>query len=251
MDRLKENGRRSLLWAAVAVILFGLAYGWNSYNIGEDKPATAEPAEILTKAALPDTEIGRAVTTLLEHGEFQRDLPESPKPRARQQTGGMPAWLGKAILYSLMGLGLFAIAVFVWVLVTGNPPKAPRKKHATTRRSPNPKQHRAEHAFIQHATFDDAERAAENGNFGEAIRILLALSLLALAEQRRVLVRPHMTGREIVDSASLDSKHLAALRFMVLAVETYAFAGRDITESVFSSCLGGYRSLTEKNAGQP
>lgn len=243
---ISKNWRQLALLAAVSVGLFGLAYWWDAEWDKEDDAGEDVAAEsVQLKASLPDTELGRQIDTMLEDGGYQRSLPEREKPKPTRKSTPMPRWLGDLIVYALVGLGLFAIAVMIWVLVTGstNPKARTRKpRKPATGKDAMPA---GIHALAQPASLEDAEKAAKAGNFGEAVRLLLATALIGLARQELVRLRPWMTGREIVRDAKLAPSPADALGFLVATVEAYAFAGHVITEQTYKTCFQHYQSLVQ------
>ncbi|SDD37193.1 DUF4129 domain-containing protein [Kordiimonas lacus] len=247
---ISKNWRQLAILAAVSIGLLGLAYWWDTER-GKDGETSDDVAadSVQLKAPLPDTELGRQVDTMLEGGGYQRSLPELEKPKPTRKSNPLPRWLGDLIVYALVGLGLFAIAVMIWVLVTGSTsPKIRTRKprRSTVRKGAAPA---GTHALAQPASLDDAEKAAKAGNFGEAVRLLLATALIGLARQELVRLRPWMTGREIVRDAKLAPSPADALGFLVATVEAYAFAGHVITEQTYKACFQRYQLLVQAGKG--
>lgn len=247
---IRKNWRRLSMLAVVTIILFGIAYWWDKERLSQDDMKEDTAAEsVQLKAPLPDTELGRRVDAMLDEGGFQRALPEIEKPEPNRNRQPMPKWLGELIVYTLVALGIFAIAVMIWILVSGS--TGSRVRVRKPRRSPSRKETLASgsHALAQPASLDDAEQAAREGNFGEAVRLLLATALIGLAKQELVRLRPWMTGREIVRDAKLAAMPADALGLLVRTVEAYAFAGNVITEQTYRTCFQNYQLLVKVGKG--
>jgi len=252
MGEFQKGIRKNWPWlsiaAGAAIVLFGAAYWWNDAR-HKAPEETASTETVKLKAPLPDTDLGRRIDNMLDKGDYQRDLPEAPKPQQRQKSSPMPVWLGKAILYTLVALGIFAIAVMIWILATGN--TSPKARN-TMRRKPSAKpqaQATGSHALAQPASLEEAEQAAKAGNFGEAVRMLLATALISLAKRELVRLRPWMTGREIVRESKLATKPADALHCLVATVEAYAFAGHAISQQTYETCFHHYQLLIGTGKG--
>ncbi len=243
---IAKNWRRLSILAVVTASLFGIAYWWDKERLSQDDMEPDKAAEsVRLKAPLPDTELGHRVDAMLDKGGFQRELPEIEKPKPRRNSSPMPKWLGDLIVYTLVGLGIFAIAVMIWILVSGSTSARAPMRRARKPRSKNEPAAAGSHALAQPASLDDAEEAARAGNFGEAVRLLLATALIGLAKQELVRLRPWMTGREIVRDAKLAATPADALSLLVRTVEAYAFAGHVITEQTYKTCFQHYQLLVK------
>ncbi len=247
---IAKNWRRLSVLAVVTVALFGIAYWWDKERLSQDDLEQEKTAEsVRLKAPLPDTDLGRRVDAILDQGGFQRELPEIERPKPKRNRSPMPRWLGDLIVYVLVGLGIFAIAVMIWILVSGSTSSSARIRRARKSRSRNEPPATGSHALAQPASLDDAEKAANAGNFGEAVRLLLATALIGLAKQELVRLRPWMTGREIVRDAKLAATPADALGLLVRTVEAYAFAGHVITEQTYKTCFQHYQLLIKVGKG--
>jgi len=247
---IAKNWRRLSILAVVTIVLFGIAYWWDRERLPEDDMGQDKAAEsVRLKAPLPDTDLGRRVDAMLVNGGFQRDLPEIEKPKPNRNRSAMPKWLGELIVYILVGLGIFAIAVMIWILVSGSTSSGVRTRRTRKPRSRNEPAAAGSHALAQPASLDDAEEAARSGNCGEAVRLLLATALIGLAKQELVRLRPWMTGREIVRDAKLAATPADALGILVRTVEAYAFAGHVITEQTYRTCFQHYQLLVKVGKG--
>lgn len=239
-----KNWRHLMVLAIVAVLFFGGAY-WLAGDPAEndaDEEAVAEQVEV--KQPLPETERGQQVKQLFSDDSFQKELPKALDLNV-QNTSPMPAWVAKLILYTLVALGVFTVAVFIWVLVTGNTTIKPVAKVAPARRKKQTQSSEPAHALAQHATFETASAMAAKGNYGEAVRALLAVSLIHLSQRELVRLRPWMTGREIVQDANLLQEAKTALEYLVFTVEAYAFAGDEIKQETYEACLTHHDLLTK------
>ncbi|TNE64356.1 MAG: DUF4129 domain-containing protein [Alphaproteobacteria bacterium] len=247
-----ENKRRLAVLAVVAALMFGVAY-WLATKPAEPVEAPEkDPATEDAPAPLADTPVGDEVRLILKDESYQSELPTRPKPpeKPARRNGSMPKWLGDLIFYLFVGLGIFTVAVFVWILVTG----ARRPSHQAKVLSRADKKMVVpilpQHDLIQPATLADAEALAAAGQFGDAVRKLLSVALVSLARRELVRIRPSMTGREIVRSARLAPDATDALSLLVATVEAYAFAGLSVSADDYANCLQGCHLLakTERRA---
>ena len=244
-----KNWRRLLVLAVLATAFFSGAFWLTRDRANDsDNEAEAEPQISLEQASdrpapLPNTARGDQVRALFADGDYQNILPEAKKPVQRKSVP-MPQWVGKLILYALTAAGIFTIAAFIWILITGN--SGTRPASSVARNSAKKKKERAaapDHMLARNATFEEAEAMARSGNYGEAVRMLLAVSLISLSRRELVRLRPWMTGREIVRDAALVEDAARALEQMVHTVEAYAFAGHEISRALYQSCMEHYRML--------
>ncbi|MCJ9427543.1 hypothetical protein [Kordiimonas marina] len=243
-----KNWRHLLVLALVAALFFGGAY-WMATKPAEKEAENPVVVPGHSQQPLADTTRGRQVKRLLADESFQKKLPEGIHFPTKAPVS-MPAWVGELILYALVGLGIFTIAVFIWVLVTGNTKLKPAAKAEKAKRQPRETGRLApDHALAQHATLEDAKAQAAEGNFGDAVRALLAVSLISLSRRELVLLRPWMTGREIVRDAKLFAEAKKALEGLVFTVESYAFAGEEVRRETYEACLLQYDLLMQKGGG--
>lgn len=245
-DRLKnalvENWRRLVAAAAAAVLLFAGAYLLDRTPNSADTASEGPEEAASIPQPLADTELGKTVDAILADDSYQRTLPDTPQP-TRRQSAAMPEWLTKLFLYGLLAMGVFAVAVFIWVLVTGASgarPLSPAVRAIKAKGSPAPA---AQHSLMQPSSLKDAERLAAEGHYGEAVRILLAVALTQLSGRNLVRIRPSMTGREIVRGATLVNEALDALQALVAIVEASAFAGHPVSKDDFERALAQFDCL--------
>lgn len=74
--------------------------------------------------------------------------------------------------------------------------------------------------------------------------MLLSVMLTVLAGRELIKIRPSMTGREIVATAKFGASFVSGLRFMVLTVEAYAFAGEQVNRTLFDECFAHFNKLS-------
>lgn len=242
-----NNWRHLTVLALLAMLFFGVAY-WLSVRDSDDRDAEDTPSAVADiRQPLADTERGRQVRDLLSDSSYQKELPGAPKPATRPQLSNpLPEWLLTALYYGLIALGIFALAVFVWVLVTGNKRIRPPDKLTTDKRREQAPVSPLDHDLARHGTLADAHALAADGVYGEAVRALLAAVLISLARRELVKLRPWMTGREIVRDAQLMQEAREALAFLVMTVEAFAFAGHDVARDTYEACLRHHDTLTQK-----
>jgi len=96
---------------------------------------------------------------------------------------------------------------------------------------------------------DDADRLAQQGNFGEAVHLLLFRALDTLRRRLDAAPWPSLTNREILRRAALQEGAKSALAMIVDLAELSHFGGRALDEAQYRSCRESFRRLAETNGG--
>lgn len=245
-----NNWRHLVVLALLAALFLGAAYWLSGRDSDRDDTPEAPSAEAEIRQPLADTERGRQVRDLLSDNSYQKELPAAQRPvRNIQMSNPLPEWLLTVLFYGLIALGIFAIAVFVWVLVTGNTRIRPPEKLSADKKRKQAPASPPDHELARQGTLADAQALAGDGAYGEAVRALLAAVLITLARRELVKLRPWMTGREIVRDAQLVRDARDALAFLVMTVEAYAFAGHEVARDTYETCLRHHDTLTRKKGG--
>jgi len=244
------NKKRLSVIAAVAGVFFiGALFVERLLNppIEEKQIEQQLGSTEVPRTPIADTEQGRMIARILEDEDFQKQLPEKPEKRDQSQNKSepWPQWAIDLTKIVLMVLGILTIVVFIWILVVGSEGGAQAQKPKKNFKRPTKKQLPVEHhMLVPKATLADVERLAEAGSFGEAVRLLLSVMLTVLAGRELIKIRPSMTGREIVATATFDTSFVRGLRYMVLTVEAYAFAGEQVNRILFDECFEHFNKLS-------
>ncbi len=93
------------------------------------------------------------------------------------------------------------------------------------------------------SAFEEVERLAQAGRFGEAVHLLLLHCFEFLRTQIPTVRDAALTSRELLERAPLPARSRANLAFIVSAVEIGHFGGQKIRQSVYKKCLEGYRDI--------
>lgn len=94
-----------------------------------------------------------------------------------------------------------------------------------------------------HALLADADRLAADGQFDEAIHILLFRSIDDLAARRPGAVRQALTSRDIAGLEALPSGARAAFARLAQAVERTFFGGRPADAEAFGRARADYEAF--------
>ncbi|MBE7217648.1 MAG: DUF4129 domain-containing protein [Caulobacteraceae bacterium] len=90
------------------------------------------------------------------------------------------------------------------------------------------------------ALLSEADRLAEEGRFGDAVRVLLFRTLDDLDRQKPGLLSPAQTSREIAALPLLPEPARQALSAIARAVERFTFAARPVDAETFAACRADY-----------
>jgi hypothetical protein len=91
--------------------------------------------------------------------------------------------------------------------------------------------------------FEEIERLAQAGRFGDAVHLLLLLCFEALRDQSPTARDAALTSREVLQRASLPAPAQSNLAFIVSAVEIGHFGGHNVDRSVYEQCLDRYHDI--------
>ncbi len=249
-----KNKKRLAVIAAAAAMLFLGALFVDKLFVSPNPPDDAKPelgATEVLRTPISQSENGFAIKEILEDETFQERLPITPRPEQqnRQNSAPWPSWVIELIRVILVILAIVTVVVFVWILFEGSGRGAlaqkPRKDVKRRRQNRTPVEH---YMVIPSATLKDVERMAQEGKYGEAVRMLLSIALTTLAGRELIRILPSMTGREIAASAKIGVDAVARLNHLVRTVEAHAFAGEGVTKSLFEECLASFQSLASLQA---
>jgi len=247
LQSFKDNKVRLAIVAGLALLLL-LAAAFSDRLLngagGPEDTLTELKATQVARTPISDSDAGRMAKKILEGEDFQKELPEKPELEKNTLSSPMSEWAVKLIVYFLAALGVFAVVVFIWILVvgakSGTHASKPKKNIKWRGRAQKPVEH---HMLVPAATMADVEKMAQEGRYGEAVRMLLSIALIKLSGQDMVRILPSMTGREIVASAQIGGTAIVGLRQLVMTVEAYAFAGELVDKDLFEACLKEFKLL--------
>lgn len=94
-------------------------------------------------------------------------------------------------------------------------------------------------------TEDEVERLAAAGRYSEAIHLLLLQAIAFAIRTTSAIVRPAMTGRELVSQLAIPDHSRSALRRLVRAVEWCHFGGVEATREQYETCRTDHRAIAE------
>ena len=249
-----DNKKRLAAIAMAAVVLFLGAYFVDRLLVAAKAPEDTGldlSATEVPRTPITESDSGRAITKILEDETYQDKLPETPESQQQNQknTKPWPSWRIGVIKVVLAILGIFTVVVFIWILFVGSRGGAlAQKPRKAMKRSGQSRAQVEYHMVIPEATLKDVERAAQEGRYGEAVRMLLSIALTTLAGRDLIRILPSMTGREIAASARIGADGVAGLTHLVLTVEAHAFAGEGVNKTLFEECLAAFQSLASLKA---
>ncbi|MEM9724303.1 MAG: DUF4129 domain-containing protein [Pseudomonadota bacterium] len=209
--------------------------------------AAASPAAAQT----PGPRIEREIDRVVESRRYQTELPEeSPPPEPTPPRDPVePVDLGPLAQILLYGV-LAAAAIFILATVFGG--RISLARRGAVRANVVTAQDRAA-ASPSAAELADAEAeaqtAAAEGRFAEAIHILLLGAIGRLRERNARSAARSFTSREILGRAAFGEGGRAALEALVLAVEISRFGGRAADRAAYERCLEAYRALRRALSG--
>lgn len=197
----------------------------------------------------------------LADSDYQTKL---PGPVEQQPPPDLPDWLitafeflGKALYYLLIGVGVLAIAAIVWFFIAeakGWSFPFKRKKRGLSDKSTD-QAPRTSSGRRTEERLEDADELFANGDLLAAMRLLLNLVIGELVQRRLLRITRDHTGRDVVAMGEhhlTDSSHL---RLLVAGIEQHLFAGQMADHAAYQTCRTAYEALLaqlarEKAGGQ-
>ena len=98
------------------------------------------------------------------------------------------------------------------------------------------------------ALLEEADALAANGQFGEAVHLLLFRSIDDIAGRRPGLLRPALTSRDIAALDQMPGEARTAFGRIALAVEHSFFGGRPVAAEDFARARGDYEDFAFSEA---
>lgn len=211
--------------AAFAALVLGIT----AVRAGATASGGAAPAESKSEARAHAADI-------LAHGPYQKDIPDLDEASSRAKPHSLsPAvealvalGLKLALAAALVAIAIAAVRAFLNRRVRARPDVAQPSAGNPTPRRP----------AVLGATIADADRAAADGDFREAIHILLIVAIGACARMTSTTIRVSATSRELRASLPLAEALKARFAALVEAVERALFARRPVAAEDYATCRG-------------
>jgi hypothetical protein len=177
--------------------------------------------------------------------QFQFEQPEAPQPP--------PDWL-KALAellaniapffsYIFWGGVMIIAALIVYAIVREIARRMPQTANETAAEEDVPVPEYRPATARARALLEEADRLAAEGNYGEAVRVLLHRSIEDMEEVYPTAIVPSMTSREISAIEYLSTQGRATFVKIAQAVERSLFAGRPLTQDQYTDCRRAYESF--------
>lgn len=208
-------------------------------------------------AAPTDEQIREAVEAVLANNRFQTELPNDATvvetevdtgPRWRFELPDGLSGLARLLMWLLIAAGSVLVVIFVVNELTSLRRRARGGAQWAEDAIAKAERHAAEPG--SRTSLDAADRLARNGEYGEALHMLL---LDCIAQLRRLrfesLIAPSMTSRELASQLTLPEPSAEALSSMVSAVELSHFGGRQPEEQDYANCRESYLRIASESGG--
>jgi hypothetical protein len=137
----------------------------------------------------------------------------------------------------LIGIGVATVLVILILSIRS------QDRDVEVRKSSAPARKRKPKPEWTRGPLDEAAELAKQGQYAEAIRVLLGGSFEGLHRGQDVSIDRCFTSREILARARLEGDQRSALQKLVGAVERSLFAGRGAGAEDYSTCVESYQSL--------
>jgi hypothetical protein len=202
--------------------------------------SAGEPAEV---AAPPEPEaFAAAHRELLADSSIQFDLPQFEPPQPPAWLRWLGDWLStdhpvlRVLLWVVVGLVVLAIlyAIARWLMSADWPWR---------RRDEEEEPDWRPEAAPARALLGEADALAAQGNFAEAVHLLLFRSLADLERRRPGLLRPALTSRDISGLDSIPPRPRGAFARIAMAVERSLFARRPLGAEDWQGCRAAYEEF--------
>ena len=180
------------------------------------------------------------------------DEQAEPRPEGADSTDAEePQGAGRVGTLLLWTLAFAGGALLVIYLVNALPHLARRSRAEPDQKS-KPGSHGEEAPMGRpqgESPLDEADRLARQGNFGEAVHLLLFRTLENLRRRLDAAQWLSLTNREIVRRVPLKEGAKSALALIVNMAELSHFGGRALDEAQYRTCRESYRRLAETSGG--
>jgi hypothetical protein len=217
---------------------------------------TAAPPNVHAQTADP-ARIEKAAKGALSDPRIQTELPGIVKPVAPRirlrprEPQGQPWNLGagaKVVLWTVVAVAAAALLYLIFKEVSG--------MRVRWRRKPATAGAAGEMTYEEEIDEGDrlvaeADQLAAQGQFAEAIHLLLVHGLRRLEVDGMGGIRRAFTAREVLRRSSLPRRAKDLLAVVVAAVEFSHFGGRSADAKIYGDCRTAFLSFTEAAAAAP
>ncbi len=143
-------------------------------------------------------------------------------------------WMGWTALALLAGVALFVLGRW---LAGRNWSRSALQKTEMAPWQPSARQARL--------LLQDADALAAQGRFGDAVHLLLLVSIQEIAERRHGAVTPSLTSREIATLPFLSALAQKIFSSLARVVELSRFGNRPIGEAEYKTCRAAFEQFTQ------
>ncbi|WP_299620029.1 hypothetical protein [Pelagibius sp.] len=208
----------------------------------------AEPRVSALAQGLSDPErVEESRDQILGSERFQTDRPEPLDIEVNIEPFQLPAWLGQAIIWTIVAIAVVMIAVFLYNAFQNRSGLKLNRDSAQTAPQRVDTPVRAQRKAIDARTLEEADALAAAGRFAEAIHLLLLVAMDHLRRDLGPRIAPALTGREILHLAALPQALAEPLGRMVSLSEIKHFGGRDAAGPDYALCRQDFLAFS----GQP
>lgn len=244
-----------ILALGVFCALAGFAAAQTVEGKGEGSPPAATedtrigPAPVFTPSDIDAAEALRTARRVSESGNIQTEIPEFDRPEERSELMAFILRHLTPILrilgWILLGGLILGLLLLLFLMFTD-------MNFANFRIGRRAQSDEAEVTYDgedeplwSRDALARADALARQGQFSEAIHVLLLGSFGELKARRATTLPPALTSREIVQRISMSPRARDALSLIIGSVEISYFGGQDVGEPVFTSCRNAFLQFAE------
>jgi len=252
---LATTVRVLILALGVFCALLSIAAAQTAEGKGEASPPAAAddttigPAPMFTPSDIDAAEAQRTARRVSENGNIQTDIPDLMRPQERSELMAFIlrhiAPILRILGWILLGGLILGLLLLLFLMFTD-------MNFANFRIG---RRAQLDEADVTYDTEDEplwsrdalarADALAQQGQFSEAVHILLLGSFGELKARRATTLPPALTSREIVQRISMSPRARDALSLIIGSVEISYFGGQDVGEPVFTSCRKAFLQFAE------
>jgi len=203
-------------------------------------------------AGAPTAEdVRQAIEPVYEADNYQKSLPtprptrrireEETKPIELPEVSGIPD-AARVLLWIIAG-GAVVLGL-MWV-VNEMPRWSRSAEESYVAAGPE------DVGFDGEPVHDDAEHLAREGQYGDAVHVLLLTALDRMRERSDEQFAPSLTSREILSRPDMADSARTALAVLVDGVERTLFGGRPATEVDYLRCRASFDDFAAVAEGRP
>lgn len=196
--------------------------------------------------AVDDKALAHAHADLLKHADIQFAFPTFKLPVEPDWLKWLGPWLrahGAGIKWGLWIVGAIILSYFVYTLVRQYwRPFRLWRKGGSAAKPPRAEVWRPAPAQARQL-LHEADALAAQGEYSQAVHLLLLRSIEDIEERRPYIVRRALTSREIGTLRDLPERARPAFRGIAKAVELSLFAGQPVGAAEFARCRADYEAF--------